>query len=314
MAERIIGIDIGGTNIKLGIVTPDGNVVEDIMIDTEPHRGPVDAADRVNRWYRSRLEDNPGIKAAGIACAGLVEEGGYLHNSPNLRKWEGTDLARIFSERLGLSVTVNNDVNCAAWGEYRAGAGAGSLHFVCITLGTGVGGGIVLGGHLYRGARGFAGEIGHQVIMAGGPECSCGNRGCLEALVGAGAIVARYQRINGDAGGADSDSGKITVRDISAAAAAGEKSALAALEETGRFLGIGLANVAHILNPEIIAIGGGVSGAGEMILGAARISMRECLIGDILSSVRVVAAELGNKASFIGAALLAQEERINEQA
>ena len=309
MIDKIIGIDIGGTNIKLGIVTSRGEIVEEGMIDTEPARGPADTAARVEKWYRQRRADYPDIRGVGIGCAGLIDgEKGFLYSSPNLPGWVDTDLGRIFEERLELPVTVENDANCAAWAEYKMGTGADSRYFVCITLGTGVGGGIVIDGRLYKGWRGFAAEIGHQVIMAGGPECSCGNRGCLEALIGAEAIVDRYLKMDNRSDSLILGADRISVKDISEAAAAGKQEAAKALEETGKILGIGLANIAHILNPELIAVGGGVAGAGELILEPARISMKEHLIGDILSPVRVVAAKLGNKASFLGAALLALEK------
>ncbi|MBN2184970.1 MAG: ROK family protein [Candidatus Krumholzibacteriota bacterium] len=307
--EMILGVDIGGTNIKLGIITSDGGIVEEDMIYTDAEKGPAYAAARIEDWYRKRKGDYPGIGCAGIGCAGLIDaEKGFLYYSPNLPEWVDTDLGRIFAERLDLPVTVENDVNCAAWAEYKMGSGRDSRYFVCITLGTGVGGGIVIDGRLYRGWRGFAAEIGHQVIMADGPVCSCGNRGCLEALVGAAAIVDRYLKQDDRPDSQSSGKGKISVKDIYEAAGAGDQRAAKALEETGKILGIGLANIANILDPELIAVGGGVSGSGDMILEPARITMKEHLIGDILSPVRVVPAELGNKASFLGAALLALEK------
>ncbi len=311
--DKVLGVDIGGTNIKLGIVTGDGRILEDGLIETEAGRGPAAAAERVARWYRCRLDDHPGICAAGIDCAGLIDgEKGFLYNSPNLSGWDNTPLAAIFSENLALPVTVDNDVNCAAWGEFVMGAGRGTRYFVCVTLGTGVGGGIVIDGRLYRGAQGLAAEIGHQVVMAGGPKCACGNKGCLEALISSAAIVKRFTEMPGSRESVLSGKGTINVRDIAAAAAEGDQPSLRALEETGRIFGIGLANIVHLLNPEVIAVGGGVAGAGDLILEPARISMKEHMMGDILSPVRVVAAELGNNASFIGASLMALGDKNRE--
>ncbi len=309
MNDLILGIDIGGTKIKLGIVTPGGGVVEDSKIDTVASDGPAEAAGRIEGWYRKLGPDCQGIRAVGVGCAGLVDgKKGVLRYSPNLPGWTGADLGSIFRERFGLPVTVANDANCAAWAEYRSGSGAGSGCFVCLTLGTGVGGGIVIDGRLYTGSGGFAGEIGHQVIMADGPECSCGNRGCLESLVGTGAIMERYARAEGRSGRPAPLDPSLGVKEISRAAGSGDRSAAEVLMETGRILGIGLANIANILNPELIAVGGGVSGAGEIILGPARETMNGHIMGDGISSVRVVAAELGNKASFLGAALLTSEK------
>jgi glucokinase len=177
---------------------------------------------------------------------------------------------------------------------------------VCLTLGTGVGGGVIINGALYRGSSGFAGEIGHAVISADGPLCACGNRGCLEALIGAKAIVERaggMLRATGESRGAWG--GSPTVEALSRAAASGDAVAAEAFEETGRWLGIALANVVHILAPEAIAIGGGVAGAGDLILEPARATVRECLMDEAMASVRIVPAELGNRASFIGVSLLA---------
>jgi glucokinase len=186
------------------------------------------------------------------------------------------------------------------------GAGRGLKNFVCLTLGTGVGGGIVINGELYRGSSGFAGEIGHAVIDAGGPLCACGNRGCLEALIGAKAIVERaigMSRASGESGSAWGPSP--TVETLSRAAASGDAVAAAAFEDTGRWLGIALANVVHILAPGAIAIGGGVAGAGDFILEPARATVRNCRMDEAMASVRIVPAELGNRASFIGVSLLA---------
>ncbi len=307
--KKILGVDIGGTNVKLGIVSESGEVIEHGSIVTAAG-GPEAVAMKVEEWYAKRRGKYPGIRAAGIDCAGLVDgERGFLYTSPNLPGWKDVSLGEIFERRLGLTVTLDNDVNCAVWGEYIMGAGRGTRHFVAITLGTGVGGGIVIDGRLYRGAQGLAGEIGHHIIIDGGPLCSCGNRGCLEAVTGAASITARALELAArKPGGRLVLSKNLTVRDISEAASLGDGVAIEALAETGRLLGIGLANIVHILNPEVVAVGGGVAGAGDFILEPARKSMKEHLIGDILSTVRIVPAELGNMAAFLGASMLALEK------
>jgi glucokinase len=234
---------------------------------------------------------------------------GILYTSPNLPGWEDVPLARIFSDTLSLPVIVENDVNCAAYAEYIKGAGKGTKHFVCITLGTGVGGGILLDGKLHRGSSGFAGEIGHMVLQIDGPPCSCGSRGCLETLVGAGAIVERTVRLlDNGAGSSLRDLDSLSVERISQAAFGGDALAARALEETGYFLGVGLANIVHIFDPEAVAIGGGVSRAGEFLLGPARIVFRRHVMDNIFTRVRITQAGLGNAASFLGAAFLALDE------
>jgi len=300
----LLGVDIGGTDIKLGIVAGEGTILESGTLPTEAGAGPTTAAARVKVWLAAT--GSP-VVAAGVDCAGLIDgDRGFLHISPNLAGWADVPLRAIFEEALGVPVVVENDANAAAYGEWMLGAGRGMRTFVCLTLGTGVGGGIVANGELYRGSSGFAGEIGHTVICADGPPCGCGNRGCLEALIGAKAIVARARAML-DASG-ETRSGwddSLDVKEIAHAAARGDAIARRALAETGRFLGIGLTNVVHILAPEAIAIGGGVAGAGDLILEPARETVRRCVMDEAMASVRIVPAELGNSASFLGVSLLA---------
>jgi glucokinase len=303
----VFGVDIGGTDIKLGIVTEDGQIRDSGKIPTEPSRGPEAAASRAAAWLAEHARGPDPVVAAGIGCAGLIDgERGYLHTSPNLAGWHDVPLRSIFEKALGRPVIVENDANAAAYGEWAKGAGAGMRNFVCLTLGTGVGGGIVLNGELYRGSSGFAGEIGHTVILADGPPCTCGNRGCLEAIISAKAIVARALEMLRSSGemrpGWDC---ACTVEMLAHAAEAGDAIAVAVLAETGRYLGIGLTNVVHVLAPEAIAIGGGVAGAGDFILDPARATLRDCVMDEVMVSVRIVRARLGNKASFIGVSLLA---------
>lgn len=306
--KKLLGVDIGGTDIKLGIVTAEGQIIESGKMPTLAGEGPGKGAGRVAAWLR---EKDPGqeVTAAGIDCAGLIDGSkGYLYYSPNLPGWEDTDLRGLFAEAVGMPVTVDNDVNCAAWGEYVLGAGRGTHHFVCLTLGTGIGGGVIADGRLYRGWQGMAGEVGHQVIDPSGPECTCGSKGCLEKLANASSIVSRAREaIAGGRGSVLEDSDSLTARDVAAAAADGDAVAIAALAEAGRVLGTGLANIVHLFNPEVIAVGGGVAGAGDLILEPARESMRAQLMDDILARVRVVPTELGNNASLVGATMMALE-------
>ena len=303
----VFGIDIGGTDIKLGLVTEDGEIRDSGKIPTEPARGPEAAASRAAAWLARYTGRADPIVAAGVDCAGLIDgERGLLHTSPNLSGWDDVPLRSMFEKALGCPVVVENDANAAAYGEWAKGAGMGLRNFVCLTLGTGVGGGIVLNGALYRGSSGFAGEIGHSVILADGPPCACGNRGCLEAMISAKAIVARALEMLRSSGGRRPDwEGGCTVEMLSRAAEAGDAVAVAAFAETGRYLGIGLVNVVHILAPEAIAIGGGVMGAGDFILDPARATLRDCVMDEVMASVRIVRARLGNRASFIGVSLLA---------
>ncbi len=306
----ILGVDIGGTDIKLGIVEESARVLDSGSIPTRAPEGPESAAERVRAWCESRSAAACRVDAAGVACAGLIDGArGYLHVSPNLGGWVDVALRDRFERALGVPVTVENDANAAAYGEWRAGAGRGLRSFVCLTLGTGVGGGIVLDGALYRGSTGFAGEIGHAVICADGPPCACGNRGCLEALIGAAAILGRAREAYEAAGRPlAGDGAGISVEGLARAAAAGDAAAAGVFAETGRYLGVALANVVHILAPEAIAVGGGVAGAGDLIFAPARETLRRCVMDRRMAEVRVVPAELGNRAAVIGSALLAAEE------
>jgi len=306
--KKILGVDIGGTDIKLGIVTAEGQIVEKGRIPTAAGEGPRQAAARVAAWLGGRTGEHQ-VSSAGIDCAGLIDGArGYLYYSPNLPGWADLDLRGLFAGELGVPVTVDNDVNCAAWGEFILGAGRGTKHFVCLTLGTGIGGGVIADGRLYRGWQGMAGEVGHQVIDPSGPECACGNRGCLEAMANASSIVSRARGAMA-AGEKSSLEGSedMTAEDVAVAAAEGDMVATGALAGAGRALGTGLANIVHLFNPEVIAVGGGVAGAGDLILGPARESMRAQLMDGILAEVRVVPAELGNMASLAGASMMALE-------
>ena len=303
----VLGVDIGGTDIKLGLVTGEGEIRGSGKIPTEPASGPEAAAARVRRWLEENARGAGPVVAAGVDCAGLIDgERGLLHTSPNMPGWDDVPLGSIFGTELACPVVVENDANAAAYGEWAKGAGRGMRNFVCLTLGTGVGGGIIMNGELYRGSSGFAGEIGHAVIAVDGPPCACGNRGCLEAIISAKAIVSRALEMHRAAPGARPDwDSTLTVEALSRAASLGDAVAVAALAETGRYLGVALTNIVHVLAPEAIAIGGGVAGAGDFILAPARATLRDCVMDKAMASVGIVPAELGNKASFLGVTLLA---------
>jgi len=306
----LFGIDIGGTNIKLAVVSQTGEIITRGIIPTRSSAGPEKTSARVADWFRTEAGVEAGARGAGVGCAGLINsEEGVLYSSPNLPGWKDVPLREIFSENLSLPVVVDNDVNCAAYGEFLFGSGRDFDNFVCVTLGTGVGGGLIIGGRMYRGFSGQAGELGHTKIVAGGELCSCGSRGCLEAYIKADAIVERARKII--SGGKESfllTSERFTVRDIAAAADNGDGAALETLRITGWYLGVGLSNVVHLINPGAIAVGGGIAGAGEHIIGPALDALAENVMNDILLNVSVVSAELGNDASSIGAAMLASEK------
>lgn len=303
-----LGIDIGGTNIKAALVSEDGRARS---FASSPWSGgaPSEAVSIAARLL-GELGGHDGTDppvACGAGCAGLVDNGsGTVHLSPNLPEWRDVGLRHMLTEALGLPTVIENDANAAAYAEYVVGAARGAGSAVLVTLGTGVGGGLVIDGRIHRGS-GFAGEVGHATIERDGEPCACGNTGCLERYVSAGAIVknARSLLEQGRPSALSGD-GEVTAKSVGEAAGAGDELALEVLAEAGRALGTGLANLTLILAPDVFVIGGGVAAAGEPLLGPAREEMERRAYCAGPSSPRVVLAELGETAGVVGAALLAR--------
>lgn len=301
--------DIGGTRWRVALADCKGNLIakkaepylahspqplpDDVRLGPDP-RGVVETIAReLEALARAARVELSGV---GVSVPGPLDaQRGVICFSPNLG-WREFPLARELSARLNLPVVLDDDANCGALGEHWLGSGRGARDFVYIVVGTGIGGGLVLNGRLYRGAGGGAGEIGHTTILPEGPLCSCGNRGCLEALAAGPAWVRRAREL-----GAMYKS----AREVIAAARQGEERAQQVLTEAGRFLGIGLANVVNMLNPERIALGGGVAlDAGELLLAPACAEMERHAFASLAAKVRVTLAALGDDAGLIGAARL----------
>jgi len=306
----LLGIDIGGTNLKAAIVSSEGAVA---AFDVVPwSAGDPEEAVSLIRDQRDRLVARAGpcaLSACGCGCAGLVDTGrGVVHASPNLPTWHDVQLSRALEGALGLPTVVENDANAAAFAEYEVGAARGARNAVLLTLGTGVGGGIVLGGELYRGSHGGAGEVGHMAVTLDGPACPCGSVGCIERLVNAESIVRRAASLL-DAGRPSSLRGidGLTAKDVGDAARAGDPVASGAVAEAGRILGVGLANIVQLLDPDVIVVGGGVAEIGEPLLGPAREELADRVASYHAAVARVVPAELGEVAGVVGAALLARD-------
>ncbi len=311
--ELTIGVDVGGTKIAAGVVDAAGRVLEKVRIST-----PAATAETVEAGIVEavrRLTARHVVTAAGLAVAGFVDEKrSVLRFAPNLPMVE-RPLRALVEPLVGLPVVVENDANAAAWGEYRFGGGRGVPDVVLIAVGTGLGGGIVLDGRLLRGAFGGAGEFGHVRIVPDGLPCGCGNRGCWEQYTSGSALVREARalaRVEPDgakallelAGGTPSaiDGGMITQ-----AAAAGDETARSLLAEIGRWLGEGIADIANVLDPAVVVIGGGVSEAGDLLLGPARAAYEAQLVAAVhRPHLTITAAELGNDAGLIGAADLAR--------
>ncbi|MDI6789017.1 MAG: ROK family protein [Planctomycetota bacterium] len=233
----------------------------------------------------------------GIACPGSVdEEGVVLADSPNLIGWKGTNIKQPLEKIFKIPVLIDNDANLAAWGEKCWGVGKNARNLIMLTLGTGIGGGIIINNQIYRGSHFYAGEIGHMKILPDGPKCSCGQKGCLEALASAPAIVQRYntktlKRYNVN-----------TARDVFDKASGGDKIACEVVQETAHYLGISLASLINIFDPDVIIIGGGIAKAGNILFKPLRKVVRKNIMPHSLRRPAILPARLGEDAGLLGAA------------
>ncbi|MFL6058960.1 MAG: ROK family protein [Rubrobacteraceae bacterium] len=307
-------MDVGGTKIAAGVVTPEGRILKETRYPT-----PASPVRLLESIARAVLEVKNGFEVDGVclAVAGLVlAEENKVVFSPNLHAVEGIPLKDKLEPRIGLPLTLENDASAATWGEFRFGAGSEVDHLVFVALGTGIGGGVISHRMLVRGAQGSAGELGHVTIQATGPRCACGNHGCLEALASGTAIRRRARELAsehpGSALGRLAAERKVLGEDVTRLAREGDGVAVAVLEEAGRWLGIGLAGFVNVFNPEVIAVGGGVMAAGELILEAAREEVRLRARPPSRDLVQIKEATLGPMSGVLGAAALARDPSSGE--
>lgn len=315
MKEKfIVGVDIGGTKIDAVLADDCGNIVKRELKETRASEGPNAVIKRIVEVVKD-VSSGSKIAAVGIGAAGIIDvESGLITTSPNLPGWRNIKLKDILERELNTRIFVDNDATVAAIGEHKFGVAVGCDHFVCVTLGTGIGGGVVTNGRVYRGASGAAGEIGHMTIDIDGPLCACGNRGCWEALA-SGSALEREARakiaegiktsIPNYAKGSD---GRISAKVVYLAAQDGDKPALELIEKLGFYVGVGLANLINIFNPELVVISGGVSRMGEMLLEPARKTVRERAFELSAKAARVEVSSLGYDAGALGAVALALSE------
>jgi glucokinase len=311
-----IGIDIGGTKVAAGLVDVDGRVLQRARRET-PHRSqsPQVVEDTIAEVIEE-LRDQREAVAVGIGAAGFVDvTRSSVLFAPHL-SWRNEPLRDAMKRRVGLPVVVENDANAALWAESRFGAGQGEPTIVGVNLGTGIGGAVLLDGQLFRGRYGVAGEFGHMQVVPGGHRCECGNRGCWEQYASGNALVrearelaaARSPVAHGLLAMVDGDASRITGPLVTRAAKDGDPAASELFDDVGRWLGVGLANLAAAFDPGLFVIGGGVSDAGELLLGPARDAFRRHLTGrGFRPEARVVRAQLGNDAGLVGAADLARD-------
>jgi glucokinase len=307
-----LGIDVGGTKVAAGLVGADGSVLDRMRLATPA--GDVDAVLEVMAEAATGLAQRRGLGAlpVGVGAAGLVDLDGVVRYAPNLA-WRDEPLRARLAARLPGPILVENDANVAAWGEYRIGAGTNAHStMVMLTIGTGVGGGLILGDQLMRGAHGFGAEFGHIVLDEGGPLCRCGIRGDLESLA-SGTAIGRMAAEAVAAGEVPGDSplaqapalnGKV----VTVAAHAGDPVARRIMQRAGFWLGVGIVSLVNALDPELVVVGGGAMQAGELLLAPARAAVGERLLGrGHREAPPIVRATLADAAGFIGAALLALE-------
>jgi glucokinase len=308
-----IGVDIGGTKVAAGVVDEQGEVLARTRHPT-PSADP-DAVEDVIAACVAELRADHDVAAVGIGAAGFIDhDRGVVLFAPNLA-WRGEPLRDAVTARVGLPVCVDNDANTAAWAEHRFGAGQGEQHLVVVTVGTGIGGGIVLDGRLYRGRWGIAAEFGHMQVSQSGRRCGCGQHGCWEQYCSGRALLHEAREIADvqpgygrrllELGGGRPEG--IEAHEVTLAAREGDPAALDCFEEIGSWLGQGLADLAAVLDPGLFVVGGGVASAGELLLAPARRVYAERLTGTgSRPRAEIRLAALGNEAGLVGAADLAR--------
>ena len=315
MVKRI-GIDVGGTNVKIALVDGEGKIIYSNSVPTYAQMGYEYTVNNIKQAIRDLMKETnteaKDIQGIGFDFPGQVDcKTGVVKNAPNIPGWVNVPIAQMIEEEFNIPTRIDNDVRCAALGELKFGAGRGCENFVCITVGTGIGSGLVINGKVVRGAANAAGEIGHiKLQMEDGPLCGCGDSGCLEAFASGPSIVAmaqeylkggksaKFRELAGD--------GEITPYIVAKAAEAGDPVAKRIFEKMGYYIGMGLTSVINLLNPEKIIIGGGVAECGELLLDPIRRTFNDRAMKVQREAVEIVPAELGNSAGVIGASMLVE--------
>jgi glucokinase len=310
------GIDIGGTSIKFGLCDSAGKVLYKEQRPTLAEKGPTPLMHLVGNigerlLYHAAEEDYP-IRWLGVGTPGAVDwkSGTVIGPCPNIKGWQGMEIGKILKERLNVPILVDNDANVVALAEARFGAAVGAKSVVCVTVGTGVGGAVIIDGKLWRGAGHSAGELGHMTINFDASVTHAGIPGSIEAYCSSQAIIERVKKMMGKEltpifqDILEGDLGKLVIKKVFLAAKKGDDIAKEVLVETAGYLGIGLAGVVNLLNPEVVVIGGGISEGGAGFLEAVTAELKKYAFASAVESLTVVKAALGNDAGFIGAGLL----------
>ena len=314
MRSNRIGIDVGGTNVKLALVDDKGNITYSNSVPTRAEMGYEYTVNNIKQAIRDLLVETKlstkDIEGIGFGFPGQVDyKSGVVRLAPNIPGWVDVPIAKLIEDEFKIPTRVDNDVRCAALGELNYGAGKGCENLICITVGTGIGSGLIINGKLVRGASNAAGEIGHiKLQMHDGPICGCGDTGCMEAFASGPSIVAMAE--NYIRGGKSTkfremaNGAQITPYIVGEAAKAGDPVAKRIFTIMGEYIGIGLASVVNLLNPEKIIVGGGVADAGDLLLNPMKQTLKDRAMKIAGDAVEIVPAQLGNTAGVIGASLL----------
>jgi glucokinase len=314
--DLFLGIDLGGTKIIAGLADREGRIFARQHRETQASEGPTAVLHRLTGAATQLLTaenvDRGQVAAIGVAAPGPIDaRSGVVTAPPNLPGWIDVPLGQLIQNELGLPTFLENDGNAAALAEHRFGAGRGADHMIYVTASTGIGGGLILNGCLYSGATGAAAEVGHMTILPQGPLCGCGNRGCLEALA-SGTAIAREARERVARGAptvitelAEGSLDRITAKLVAQAANQGDVEAEAILNEAMTYLGLGMANLVNLFNPQLIVIGGGLTKMGERLFGPVRRIIDLRAFPTSAAAVEVSRARLGDDVGLLGAAAVA---------
>lgn len=313
MKKFRIGVDVGGTNVKIALVDLQGSIIYSNSVPTRAEMGYEYTIDNMKQAITDLMKetktDKNVIGGIGFGFPGQIDyEKGIVRLAPNIPGWVEVPIAAMIEKEFGIPTRVDNDVRCAALGELNYGAGVGCENLICITVGTGIGSGLIINGKLVRGANNAAGELGHiKLQMNGGPLCGCGDFGCLEAFASGPAIVAMAEEyIKGGKSTKYREMANhgITPFIVAEAAKQGDAVAQRIFTIVGEYIGIGLTSVVNLLNPEKIIIGGGVADAGDILFNPIRETLQKRAMKIAGSTVQIVPAQLGNTAGVIGASML----------
>ncbi|MBI4308789.1 MAG: ROK family protein [Candidatus Omnitrophica bacterium] len=309
MKSYVIGVDVGGTNIKLGIVHSSGKIIARSHFATRSFASSktqliAALAGKIEAMMASEGLAKKDVAGVGIGLPGPIDHTkGIVRFLPNIPGWRNVRLKAILQQKLKLPVLIDNDVKLITLAEWKFGAGKGAANMVCLTLGTGIGSGLILDGRLYRGQGNAAGELGHVPLNEQGPACNCGGFGCFEAYIGNRRLAARAGVVMGRKG--------TTLEEMFQLAKAGNSKALRFWQETANHLGNGLVAVVNLLNPQLIVIGGGVANNERFLFKTAREVVARRAMGTQSATVKIVRAGLGNDAGIIGALVLVNNAQKN---